>query len=236
MGIYRPRATRATSRSMIYLRQRKSGERMKAFIYTGGEVVIDNVCERPEKEDLVISADAGYLLAKRFGVVPNIAVGDFDTFGEYDFEVETRVIRLPSEKDMSDTEAAIDIALDKGACEIIIVGGLDGRLDHTLANLRAVEDLTRRGVRAYITDGRNRVRYLFNSSDIIAKAGFKYLSLVCLGKKARGVTLKGVKYPLDGATLLREKPSYSISNEIVESCALVALRRGAVMVIESNDK
>ena len=209
---------------------------MKAFIYTGGEVISDNIFERPEKEDLVISADAGYLLARKFDVVPNIAVGDFDTLGEYDFSPETKVIRLPSEKDMSDTDAAIDIALREGASEIVIIGGLDGRLDHTLANMRAVEELTRRGIRAYINDGRNRVRYLFNSSELIAKEGFKYLSLVCLGKRARGVTLKGVKYPLLNATLLRERASFAISNEIISPCALVAVRRGELLLIESNDR
>lgn len=209
---------------------------MKAYIFTGGGVIKENITERPDKDALVISADAGYLLACELGVIPTLAVGDFDTLGKYDFSEQTEVIRLPAEKDVSDTQAAVDIALERGAQEIIIIGGLDGRLDHTLANIGIVEDLTKKGIPALITDGRNRVRYLKNSSMLVVMGGFKYLSLVCLGKKASGVTLKGVKYPLNNAVLVHSEPSLSISNEIVDNCALVSVKRGEFYVIESNDK
>ena len=209
---------------------------MKAYIYTGGGVLFDRISLSPTDCDIVISADAGYLSATSFGITPSIAVGDFDTLGEYDFSPLTEVVRLPAEKDESDTEAAVNIALARGADEIVIVGGLDGRLDHTLANIRIVETLSKKGVSAYITDGRNRVRYIENTSAVIAKEDFKYLSLICVSQKARGVMLKGVKYPLNNATLLRENASFSISNEVVESFAVVSVKRGALYVIESTDK
>ena len=209
---------------------------MKAYIYTGGSVIKENITECPDASALVVSADAGYLLARELGVTPHVAVGDFDTLGEYGFSPSTEVIRLPAEKDVSDTQAAVDVALERGADEIAIIGGLDGRLDHTFANIGIVEELTKKGIPTLITDGCNRVRYLKNSSMLVAKGAFKYLSLVCLGKKASGVTLKGVKYPLHNAILTRSEPSLSISNEITENCALVSVRRGELYVIESNDK
>ncbi len=209
---------------------------MKAYIFTGGSVVKENICECPTADDLVIAADAGYATALSLGVTPSVAVGDFDTLGEYDFSEKTEVIRLPAEKDVSDTQAAVDMALERGADELLIIGGLDGRLDHTMANLGIVTSLARKGITVSITDGRNRVRYLKNSSAIVVKSGFKYLSLVCLGERARGVSLKGVKYPLHNATLNRDTPSLAISNEIVESLALISVRRGELYIIESNDK
>ena len=209
---------------------------MKAYIYTGGGVIKENITECPDTSALVISADAGYLLARELGVTPHVAVGDFDTLGEYGFSPSTEVIRLPAEKDVSDTQAAVDIALERGADEIIIIGGLDGRLDHTFANIGIVEEITKKGMPALITDGHNRVRYLKNSSMLVARGSFRYLSFFCLGKKAGGVTLKGVKYPLCNATLVRSDPSLSISNEIVENCALVSVKHGELYVIESNDK
>lgn len=209
---------------------------MKAYIFTGGTIVKENITERPSACDLVVAADAGYETALLLGVTPSVAVGDFDTLGECAFSPDTEVIRLPAEKDVSDTQAAVDVALEKGADEIIIVGGLDGRLDHTMANLGVMSALTQKGIPTVITDGRNRVRYLENSSALVAKCGYKYLSLVCLGKRARGVSLKGVKYPLEKATLLSDFPSLSISNEIVENLALVSVKRGKMFIIESNDR
>ena len=211
---------------------------MKAYIFTGGSIAKENknITECPDKDSLVIAADAGYATAISLGVTPSVAVGDFDTLGECAFSRDTEVIRLPAEKDVSDTQAAIDIALDRGADEIVIIGGLDGRLDHTMANLGLLSVLSRKGIPAVITDGRNRVRYLENSSALVPKGGFKYISLVCLGKRARGVTLRGVKYPLEGATLSSDAPSLSISNEIVENLALVSVKRGKMFIIESNDK
>jgi len=208
---------------------------MKAYIFTGGGVAKENVGELPSKDALVIAADAGYATALSLGVRPSVAVGDFDTLGECGFSRDTEVIRLPAEKDVSDTQAAVDIALGRGADEIVIIGGLDGRLDHTMANLGIVSSLTKKGIAAVITDGKNRVRYLENSSALIPKGNFRYLSLVCLGKKARGVSIKGVKYPLEHATLSSDMPSLSISNEIVDNLALVSVKRGQMYIIESND-
>ena len=209
---------------------------MKAYIFTGGDVVKENICELPNENDLVIAADAGYKTAISFGVTPTVAIGDFDTLGEYDFPCDTEVIRLPAEKDVSDTQAAVDVALRRGVDEIIIIGGLDGRLDHTMANLGLVAVLTRKGISTVITDGRNRVRYLENSGVLVPRGFFKYLSLVSLSKRSRGVTLRGVKYPLERATLSSDAPSLSISNEIVECNAFVSVKRGRMYIIESNDR
>ena len=103
---------------------------MKAFIYTGGNVWKDGVTEHPDKDDLVIAADAGLLTARRFGVEPSIVLGDFDTLGEPDVPEETELIRVPTQKDDTDTQLAVCVALERGAREIVIIGGLDGRLDH----------------------------------------------------------------------------------------------------------
>ena len=55
---------------------------MRAFIYTGGEIFADGITERPEENDLILAADAGYLNAKKFGIVPHLLLGDFDSLGE----------------------------------------------------------------------------------------------------------------------------------------------------------
>ena len=208
---------------------------MKAFIYTGGGICPEGITERPKAGDLCIAADSGYRNAKTLGVRIDVLLGDFDSLGEpKDVDERTEIVRVPAEKDFTDTQMAVETALSRGADDLVIIGGLSGRLDHTLSNLAILEELSVCGVYARITDGKNRVRYLNATSLLVAKSGFRYLSLLAATERAKGVSVEGCRYPLKNATLLRSR-QYAVSNEITGNCALVSLKRGALYVIESND-
>ena len=71
---------------------------MRAFIFTGGEIFAEYISERPEGDDIVISADSGYKNAKALGVKTNILVGDFDSMATLPDDVD-EVVRVPAEKD-----------------------------------------------------------------------------------------------------------------------------------------
>ena len=114
-----------------------------------------------------------------------------------------------------------------------IIGGLSGRLDHTLANLALLPTLAAMRVHAHINDGFNRARYLNSSSTLIARSHYKYLSLIPISEKLRGVSIEGCKYPLKNATLTKREPTLTISNEIEGNCALISVRKGECYVIES---
>lgn len=212
---------------------------MKAYIYTGGEIHPDGLRERPASDDLRIAADGGYLHARRLGEQIDLLVGDFDSLGSTAAaEVEAaggEVLRVPAEKDETDTQLAVREAVKRGADEMVIIGGLSGRLDHTLSNLAILESLWEHRVGAYITDGRNRARFVKNDSLLIANEGFRYLALIAVDEKCKGVSAEGVKYPLQGATLCR-KNQYAVSNEILGPAALVSVKKGRMFVIESNDR
>ena len=90
-------------------------------------------------------------------------------------------------------------------------------------------------VHAVITNGINRVRYMESTSTLIAKSGYRYVSLIAASEKLKGVSVEGCKYPLDNATLLRSN-QYAVSNEITGNCALISVRKGACYIIESKDK
>ncbi len=207
---------------------------MRAFIYTGGSIDPSRITEHPKGDDLTIAADSGLANALSLGEKPAIVLGDFDSVGQTEIPKTAEILRVPAEKDFTDTQLAVDTALKQGASEIIIVGGLSGRLDHTLSNLAILEDLSAKRIHAIITDGKNRVRYLQNTSTLIPKSGFRYLSLLCLSDKAKGVSVEGCKYPLKNATLTRTF-QYAVSNEIIGNCALVSVRKGGVYLIESSD-
>ena len=75
---------------------------------------------------ITVAADSGLLNAKLLGDRVGIAVGDFDSFPERDIPEDAEVIRLKPEKDMTDSQVAVEVALERGADSFVIIGGLSG--------------------------------------------------------------------------------------------------------------
>ena len=207
---------------------------MRAFIYTGGAVRAEFITEHPKADDLCIAADQGYHTAKALGERIDLLLGDFDSIGSVPGDEGMEIQRVPAEKDYTDTQLAVEIALERGADEIIIIGGLSGRLDHTLSTLAILEDLNTRGVYCTVTDGQNRARYMKSTSTLIARSPYKYLSLIAADEVVKGVDIEGCKYPLKKATL-RRSHQFAVSNEITGNVAFIAVKKGGVFIIESRD-
>jgi thiamine pyrophosphokinase len=206
---------------------------MKAYIFTGGEIFHQYIAERPEEGDLVISADAGYKNATLMGVHTNILIGDFDSLGRIPDDVD-EVKQVPVEKDLTDTQIAVETAIEKGAEEIIIVGSTAGRFDHALSMMAILEKYWGSRVPIYIVNGQNRVRFIRNSGFIVVRSQYKYFSVLAADEKVKGVSIDGGKYPLKNATLQRSH-QFAVSNEITKNAALINVRKGGVYIIESRD-
>lgn len=223
---------------------------MTAYIFTGGKLAVGSMDElglHLSEADLIIAADSGYNNASRLGVRPGLLLGDLDSIDRKKLapdELEhIEKIIVPAIKDDTDTQLAVDTALSRGADEIYIIGGLGGRLDHTLSSVFLLEYIADRGADAVMTDGQSRVRVMKTAGEpvslMIPKTfdgtdGFKYLSIVSLTDECEGVRISGVFYPLDGVTLKRSY-SYAVSNEITSYHAEITLARGTMLVIESRD-
>jgi thiamine pyrophosphokinase len=208
---------------------------MKAFIYVGGKIDPDFITEHPKGDDITVAADSGIRNALLLGDHIDVAVGDFDSFPERDIPEDAEIVRLKPEKDLTDSQVAVEVALEKGAESFVIIGGLSGRLDHTLANLSILEDLTARGHYAIMTDGVSRVHFINGGSALIGRSGFKYFSLIAATDIAKGVSIEGAKYPLKNARLSRKNGGFATSNEIDGNCALISVKKGALFIIESRD-
>lgn len=214
------------------------------YIFTGGKVYADSLSElgiELHADDLVIAADSGYLSARRLGVTPHLLLGDLDSLdksrvSEEELKALEKIIVSPI-KDDTDTQLAVDTAIGRGAENIVLVGGLGGRLDHTLSSVFLLEYIRKKGAVPMMTDGRNRVRIMCADGEKLterAEKGYKYLSLVSLTDSCEGVSISGVYYPLDGVELTRSY-SYAVSNEITAEFAEISLSRGVMLVIESRD-
>lgn len=205
----------------------------RAFIYTGGEIFLQYIKERPEEDDIVIAADSGYESAKKMGVKVDILIGDFDSLkGELPKDVP-EILQVPVKKDLTDTQLAVEKAVEMGAGEIFIIGSTSGRLDHTLSTLAILENLWERHKRGYIISGQNRITYIKNTNHIVLRSDYKYFSLIATDV-AKGVSIEGAVYPLKNKTLDR-KLQYAVSNQIEGNAALVTVKKGGLFIIESRD-
>ena len=206
---------------------------MRAFVFGAGDVFSDNIEEKVQVGDLVVCADRGYRNAKAMGAHVNVLVGDFDSLGSIPDDVD-EIVKVPAKKDQTDLQLAINTAIDRGADDIIIIASTNGRLDHTLSLICTLEDLWDKKIPAHIVNGQNRIRFLRDSGVILMKSAYKYFSVVALDKKVKGVTVNGGEYPLIKKDVHRAF-QYAVSNEITKNCALIEVKRGAVLVIESRD-
>ena len=211
---------------------------MKSYIFIGGNVEMNLSRIRIPESALVIAADSGYDNAKMLGFAErcDFVVGDFDSTKEKSFPSRAKIFRVFAEKNETDTQLAINLALKYGAEEIHIIGGLSGRLDHTLSNLHLIESLSSSGIITSICDGRNRVQFLKErSSVLIPKSEYKYFGLIPADETVKGVSIAGAKYPLENARLTRTNPSFAISNEVTDSLAMVSCKEGSLFVVESME-
>ena len=208
---------------------------MRAFIYTGGVIHPENITEHPKAEDICIAADSGYHNAQKLGERVDILIGDFDSIGGVPRDKVEDIRQVPAEKDMTDTQIALEIAVSKGAEQVIIIGGLGGRLDHTLANLGILQDMFDRHIHGYATDGQNRVHFIRSTSTLIARSTYTYISLLPADEVVKGVTMEGGKYPLKNKRLERRNAGFSTSNQITGNVVFISVKKGGLYIIESRD-
>ena len=206
---------------------------MRAFVFGGGEVCPEYIEEKVQEGDLVVCADSGYKNALAMGAKVDVLVGDFDSLGDVPCG-EFEIVRVPAEKDSTDTQLAVAVALERGADEIIIVGSTSGRVDHALSLMALLEHLYERKVHALIVNGQNRIRFVRDSGAIIVRSAYRYFSVVTLDKIAKKVSIEGGKYPLVKKDIERGF-QFAVSNEIVKNAALITVKKGSVYVIESRD-
>lgn len=211
---------------------------MNILIFTGYIPNIKNIKINPEEYSFVIAADKGYKYAFQLDISPDLIIGDFDTATSPAVtEKKIELIILPPEKDMTDTEAALDIAATKHPSSITILGGLGGRFDHTMGNIAL---LSKYDLPIKIKDEKNSVTLLRPGKYFVAKDDYKYISLVPFTPSVSGLSISGVKYTLKDAELTHDN-TLGISNEITETSSNTSLtceisfKTGKLLVCQSND-
>lgn len=184
-------------------------------------------------EDFVICADYSFPAAIEQGITPDLIIGDFDTGTPIEFPDKTEIQRHPVEKDDSDTMLCVKEASRRGYTKIIVVGGLSGRLDHTFANLQMLAYGASKGLEITVTDGKNEAFLLHPGKTVLLKKEGVSLSLFSYTEKTEGISLSGVKYPLENGELTNLFP-LGLSNEITAEKAEISFTHGLLLVISSK--
>ena len=199
-------------------------------IVGAGEVDVPEI--KIEAKDFVIGADGGMEHLERLGIKADMALGDFDSLG-YVPEHQNLVLH-PVMKDDTDMMLAAKEGMKLGYRKFRLYGGLGGRLDHTLANIQTLIYLSKRGAEVRLIGDGICVTAVTDGEISFDETYRGVISIFCLNGKASGVTLWGLKYPLENAELKRER-QYAVSNEFLPgvSEATVTVEKGALLIITS---
>lgn len=184
------------------------------------------------KADFVIACDAGYIHAQRADIVPDVIIGDFDSYlGDLPGGVE--IIRTKPEKDDTDTMMALKLAIRRGYRKIMLVGALGGRVDHMLANISLIAFAATKGADLQIVDGHHQIFAVRDGKRRVPRSSWRNLSVFAFDTECTGVTLRGVKYPLEGAVLTNTF-ALGVSNEFTEDIAEISVESGILIVVLSD--
>ena len=201
----------------------------KCLLISGGEFCPPG---NKEKFDYVIACDAGLSAAKKMNIVPDMVIGDFDSYTE-EIEENIKIIRLNPIKDDTDTISAVRYAIDRGFDEIHICCAFGGRFDHSIANVQTAAFIEEHGARAVI-EGKDTILYSIRNSHLnLKREENSYLSFFAISDICTGVTIKGTKYEVEEGEISNKYP-IGVSNEWEKDEAYIKVDNGTAVVIVSK--
>lgn len=203
----------------------------RAVIFTGGEFADTKKFNiNFSTLDYNICADSGVDQAKYFNIMPDLIIGDMDSIDNLDDYKKCEIITAPTQKDETDTLLAVMEALKRGHKEILVIGGLGGRLDHTFANFSVLKYITLNNAKGTIVGKNELITMVSNDSIVINKIDDTYISVFPFSGVAKGVSLTGVKYPLLNAQLI-DSFAIGVSNEFINKTVTISVNKGILLII-----
>ena len=207
----------------------------KVAIVAGGRVEAI-----PLDLDVYVGVDAGCLTLLEQGLPLALAVGDFDSVSEEDFqsikknsqEMKTSV----AEKNDTDLELAVKAVAERWPqAEVMIYGAFWGRMDHHLASVFLPSDpeIAPHMSMLHLLDRQNHLCYRPSGRHVIeAMEGFNYIGF--MPAEGARIRIEGAKYPLSEDNYFK-KAIYG-SNEFIDQPIVVTVDRGYLIIIYSKDR
>lgn len=218
----------------------------RILIITGGNLSIDFAKEYIDNHnfDTIIAVDSGLAYAEKLNVNLSYLVGDFDSVPKEVLDKYYQMAEIDGypiikkfnpEKDLTDTQIAIELAISLDAEELTILGATGTRIDHLLANIQLLSITQKKNISAFIIDEHNKIYLLDHSTTIMKENLFgPFISLLPYTEVVKEVTLRGFKYPLQNRDI-HIGTSLGISNEVTAEQAEIIFQSGILIVTESKD-
>ncbi len=181
---------------------------------------------KPNTEDLIIAADAGYLKLEKLGIKPHLTVGDFDSLGE--IPKNTEIIKHPVKKDDTDTLLAIKIGLERGYKNFELYGCSGLRLDHTLANLQALSFIANNGGTAFLY-GEDFIATAINDNITFPSDKSGNISVFSATSDCI-ISIDGLLYNLEKTKISYDFP-LGVSNEFIGEKSKITVHSGTAIIV-----
>ncbi len=178
------------------------------------------------KTDYFIAADGGANIALELGTIPDVIIGDLDSYDGSKKE-SSEIIFRPSQE-LNDLEKALQHAQKMKGIHIYILGATGHRLDQTLKNLSVLKQFTPQFQQIRMSDNFGETRLLPRSFSESFEIGTQ-LSLFPLSGKVPGITTEGLKYPLND-DFLENGVRDGSSNEVIENPVQITHKKGDLLM------
>lgn len=207
-----------------------------ALIFTGGDAPHPSAHALVTDDVAVIAVDSGWEHARAAGATPDVLVGDMDSITSAHLaEAESlgvEIVRHPVDKDFTDAELALELAVERGHTEITVVSGGGDRIDHVIGFLNAAALHAIPGRRLDVVIGRARIAIVSPGAVTTCTVGHEpVVSLVPLGGPAHGVSTRGLRWELNGETLA-PLASRGVSNVALTDTFSISVDDGRVAVVQ----
>lgn len=211
---------------------------MRVVIISGGEAPTYSLIKKELKEDTyLIAADSGANTLFKYDIFPNVIIGDLDSINKtalnYYKNRNISIIEYPPEKDYTDTEIAVNKAIELGASEIVLLGCTGSRIDHLFGNIGLLLKCLNLGVKAFLKDYNNTMFLIDKSIKLNGQNGMLF-SLIPYGEDIVDLSISGAKYPLVDYHLEFGSP-LGISNEFLDKQVEINFSNGKLLVVYSRD-
>ena len=204
---------------------------MQRCVIVGGAGIREyqRIRESLRGDDWFVYCDGGLKHVQELGREPNLIVGDFDSHEQPATDTETIV--LPCEKDDTDTVYAVKEAVRRGFRDFLLIGVTGERFDHTFGNISLLLYLDSLGIPACILDDYSEMSIISRGTAEV-KEDCSWFSVLNISGTAKGITIRGAKYPLTDGEITSEY-QYGISNEVLPGETVrVSVREGRLLLVK----
>lgn len=211
---------------------------MKVIVCGGGPI---ELVPTDLQADYFIGADSGAVHLLQMNIIPDYITGDLDSIRTSDaskWKNELRsAVKVPAEKDETDTFLALQKAAELAPIEIELMGVTGGRLDHYHAVLHDLLAFQKDypSIHFSIRDKWNVIRFLTPGRHELEASVYQYCSFYAFDQEVTDVSLTAFKYPVTNE-VLQVGTSRFTSNEIIGEFGYIQFSSGICLCIQSREE